>query len=126
MGHGLSFQVRDRANLHVTSEIKRSRGDVVTDPALIREEFCHFYQKLYDEEVILSMELLDQFLQPHHHRKLSTDQQLTLKRPISALEVEGAVGQLAHDKSCGPNQLPLELYSRLLHLIVLFLLDLFN
>ncbi|KAJ1099026.1 hypothetical protein NDU88_004130 [Pleurodeles waltl] len=64
---------------------------------------------------------IDQYLQLYHHRKLSAEQQLKLEEPISALEVEGVIGQLARDKTCGLDQFPLELYYRLLHLIVLVL-----
>ena len=126
--HLLAFQLRKAQSNRVVHKIKcPNTNQVLTQPKDISEAFADYYQKLYTEEdQPQKKEKIESFLNSVNLTRLTADETVTMKRPITKEEIKDNILRLKNNKSPGVDGLPGEYYKTLLNELTPVLCRVYN
>ncbi|CAI8594442.1 unnamed protein product [Vicia faba] len=93
--------IRKRNNINIICSITSSKGDSISNPTEVIQEFISLYKNLLgtsmDNNIKVKVSVLE------HGNKVSQDQQDYLTRPYMADEVKQVVFSISGEKSLGPD-----------------------
>ena len=125
-GKLLAHQARTAALSRLIPRIKLSSGTVVTDPKLVNYAFLNFYSDLYTSEYSPAIWKSHNPLEMFSYPKVDSSLSDKLGAPITAAEVQEAIGQLQNGKSPGPDGFVVEFYKAYSILISPHLVNVYN
>lgn len=125
-GRLLAQQVRATSASRLIPQIKLPDGSHTSDPVVINKSFSDFYTTLYTSEcapiTATTPNPLDRLTYPQIDVNIARE----LGRPISLLEVHGAINAMQNRKSPGPDGFTVEFFKAYLMLLAPILVRMFN